>query len=57
MDPLGGPTAVAGRGLQGITCGKNMPVLGGCEEVEVFGRPRCEVLREQGRPVPGPLVT
>lgn len=36
MDPLHGPASLAGRGLQGVTGGKNMPALGGCEEVQVF---------------------
>jgi hypothetical protein len=48
MGPLGNPAQLAGRGLQGIACGRNMAALGGGEEVEVFGRPCREVLCEQG---------
>jgi hypothetical protein len=49
VDPLRGPASLVGRGFQGVTRGENLPALGGGEEVEVFGGPRCQVLREQGR--------
>ncbi len=48
MDPLGNPASLAGRGLQGIACGGNIPALRGGEEVEVFGGPCRKVLCEQG---------
>jgi len=49
MDPLSGPASLAGCGFQGVTRGGNLPAVGGGEEVEVFGGPRGQVLREQGR--------
>jgi hypothetical protein len=48
MDPLRGPASLTGSGLQGIASGKDMPVIEGGEEVEVFSGPCCQVLREQG---------
>ncbi len=47
VDPLGNPASLAGRGLQGIAGGGNMPALRGGEEVEVLGGPCREVLCEQ----------
>jgi hypothetical protein len=49
MDPLRVPASLAGRSLQCIACGGNVPLPGGGEEVEVFCGPRREVLREQSR--------
>ena len=47
VDPLGHPASLAGRGLQGVACGWNMPALRGGEEVEVLGGPCREMLCEQ----------
>jgi hypothetical protein len=37
MNPLRGPASLAGRGLQRIARGGDMPALRGGEEVEIFG--------------------
>ena len=44
------PAMLVDCGLQCIARSKHMPAFGCGEEVEVFGRPGCQVLREQGCP-------
>jgi hypothetical protein len=49
VDALGSPAPFSCRGFQRVACRGHVAAVRGGEEIQVFCRPCCEMLREQGR--------